>query len=299
MAQPESITGSERSPTVDDMIGWLEEDGCSRRIVGWKSDWTREEVYGPPPTEPLVLGFKYGGGDQQGADRPPQRDFDINAAWRQQALAERREKQVKRMIRGHKQLIPPAIREIDRRLLKAGLSPESLKTLDTGHATDVYAKLQKLSLITGPPQPLPRIRFQVMSDIAPGKLGLVDIYLQRNCTLEDFEESMTNHRLVRFLRVKQLQSIADSQREDPAPATASSGGSQCKKRLVGADGKHALEEKMWMYQLVGEGEDSPDIGEGTWNKIHGQSDFAGMMKALVNDSSKRVVVYHVSDSRSE
>lgn len=92
MVQLDSTAGPERPSTVEDVIGWLEEDGRSRGIVGWKSDWTKEEVFGAPSSEPLVLGFNYRGKDhQQGVKAPPQRDFDVNAAFRQQATAETRE----------------------------------------------------------------------------------------------------------------------------------------------------------------------------------------------------------------
>lgn len=294
MAGLDSTTGPERPATVEDMIGWLEEDGCSRGIIGWKSDWTKEEIFGTPPSEPLVLGFKYGGGDQQGAEVPPQRDFDVNAAFRQQATAERREKHVKRMIQDHKNLVPAANREIDGRLLKAGLSPECLKTLDTGHASDIYTKLQRLSEITGPEPPPPRIQFQVMSDIRPGNLEKVNIYLPRTCTLEDFEETMIDHRLVRFLRFKQQQAFIGLGGNGWVSATQFGANVRLEANGMVSIGKQVLEQKMWMYQLVGEAEQPQDVDESAWKKIRDRYDFAWLMKVLVNDSSKQVMVCHVS-----
>lgn len=199
------------------------------------------------------------------------------------------------MIRDHKSLVPAAIRELDSRLLNAGLSPECLNTLDTGHATDVYAKLQKLSDITGPEPPPPRIQFQVLSDIRLGKLVKTDIYLPRTCTFEDFEETMIRHRLVRFLRFKQQQALVDIEGKGRSPANQLSASSRLKANMmISSTGKQVPEQKIWLYQLVGEGESSQHVDESTWDKIRDQPDFARLMNLLVNDRSKSVMVCHVS-----
>lgn len=295
MAQRNSTNVAAGPATVDNMIGWLEEDGFYRGIVGWKSDWTREEVYGSPPSEPLVLGFTYGAGDHQGPPVPPQRDFDENAGLRKQAEVARRGKQVKRMIRENKSLIPAALKEIDYRLLQAGFSPKDLQALDTGHATDAYAKLQKLSEITGPPPPPPRVRFQVISDVRPGKLEKVDIYLPRNCTLGDFEETVANHRLVQFLRMKQWEADMGRERAKGTSANGVNSNLQPETNPERASKTPTVERRVWMYHFVAEGEQPEAVDEGTWKKIRDQYDFERLMRELLNDGSKLAMVCHVSE----
>jgi import inner membrane translocase subunit TIM23 len=267
------------------MIEWLEQDGFYRGIVGWGSDWTPAEIYEAPSSEPCVLGFM----EETDGDRktPQARHYDLNAFMRETAREEREKKLLKKTIQEHKDLIPKAIEEINRRLLKAGLGARELDKLTTGQATDAFQKLQKLSELTGPPPPPQRLHFQIMSDLWPREWQKTDIYLPRNCLLVDFEESMYNHRLVRAILPKASDSSAPSVNGPKAPDPSPTADPVLMKRK-------GVTQKVWAYKIVCEQDSDTELNrESGWTAICDQYDFLDLMRLLVKDKTKFAAICHV------
>ncbi|KAL2219680.1 hypothetical protein M432DRAFT_363854 [Thermoascus aurantiacus ATCC 26904] len=309
-------SGSRTRPaTVQDMIAWLRLDGFYRGLVGWSTEYTMQEMFGPlpgPDDTPHVLGLPVKAPplhhEEEGAapetGPPQQHDFGdgggVNAAFRELSRQTEEEKYVRRMVERHKRLIPAAVREIDRMLVAAGVSADEVQRIGgaADAASSVYAKLQRLEEVTktgpdnnnnNPPPPPPRLKIQVVCDVGGlerknNGLWKLDLYIPRNCTFDEFEDILDRHAYVRGL-AEAPQAVHNSVAYEEVNSSSSS--SVLKGKYVRG--------KVWGYRIVSQEEtDIPVANDGTWQALCGQDDFTELMRVVVRDPSKLAVICHVS-----
>ncbi|KAL2008445.1 hypothetical protein VTN00DRAFT_6639 [Thermoascus crustaceus] len=319
---PESSSGqpAPRPATVEDMIGWLRLDGFYRGLVGWSTEYGLQELFGGPPdnnnknknnSQPHLLGFPVQNKSHCPRDEisaeissapEQQRDFSMNAVFRELSRQSEQERYVRRMLERHKRLIPAAVKEIDRRLVNAGVSGEEVQKIgpglggadaDTAAASSVYAKLQRLEEARRPgPPPTPRLKIQVVCDMGGMERNnrsngtwKLELWIPKNCVFEEFEDILERHAYVRGLVEAHTGSTAvknsshaygDMQSSDPPVLR----------------GKY-VRGKVWGYRIVSQEEtDIPIENDGNWEALCGQDDFTKMMRVVVWDSSKLAVICH-------
>lgn len=323
---PESSSGkpAPRPATVEDMIGWLRLDGFYRGLVGWSTEYALQELFGGPPdnnnennenknnNQPHSLGFPVQKGhrphDEISAEissaPEQQRDFSMNGVFRELSRQSEQERYVRRMLERHKRLIPAAVKEIDRRLVNAGVSAEEVQKIGLGlggantdtatAASSVYAKLQRLeeALRPGPP-PTPRLKIQVVCDMGGMERNMnngtwkLELWIPKNCVFEEFEDILERHAYVRGLVEAHTGSTAIKN------STHAYGDMQSSDPPV-LRGKY-VRGKVWGYRIVSQEETDISIqNDGYWEALCGQDDFTKMMRVVVRDSSKLAVICHVS-----
>lgn len=294
------------------MIAWLRLDGFYRGLVGWSTEYTMQEMFGPlpgPDDTPHVLGLPVKAPplhhEEEGAapetGPPQQHDFGdgggVNAAFRELSRQTEEEKYVRRMVERHKRLIPAAVREIDRMLVAAGVSADEVQRIGgaADAASSVYAKLQRLEEARRPgPPPTPRLKIQVVCDMGGMEMNnrnngtwKLELWIPKNCVFEEFEDILERHAYVRGLVEAHTGSTAvknsshaygDMQSSDPPVLR----------------GKY-VRGKVWGYRIVSQEETDISIqNDGYWEALCGQDDFTKMMRVVVRDSSKLAVICHVS-----
>lgn len=293
------------------MIAWLRLDGFYRGLVGWSTEYTMQEMFGPlpgPDDTPHVLGLPVKAPplhhEEEGAapetGPPQQHDFGdgggVNAAFRELSRQTEEEKYVRRMVERHKRLIPAAVREIDRMLVAAGVSADEVQRIGgaADAASSVYAKLQRLeeALRPGPP-PTPRLKIQVVCDMGGMERNMnngtwkLELWIPKNCVFEEFEDILERHAYVRGLVEAHTGSTAIKN------STHAYGDMQSSDPPV-LRGKY-VRGKVWGYRIVSQEETDISIqNDGYWEALCGQDDFTKMMRVVVRDSSKLAVICHVS-----
>ncbi|KAL2003027.1 hypothetical protein VTN02DRAFT_5183 [Thermoascus thermophilus] len=324
---PESSSGkpAPRPATVEDMIGWLRLDGFYRGLVGWSTEDALQELLGGPPdnssknenhSQPHSLGFPLQKGRRphdeisaeiaRAPEKQQQRDFSMNGVFRELSRQSEQERYVRRMLERHKRLIPAAVREIDRRLMDAGVSAEEVQKITLGlggadaetatatatAASSVYAKLQRLedALRPGPP-PTPRLKIQVVCDMGGMERNMNDgtwkleLWIPKNCVFEEFEDILARHAYVQGLVEAHTGSAAVKN------GTHAYGDMQSSDPPV-LRGKY-VRGKVWGYRIVSQEETDISIrNDGHWEALCGQDDFTKMMRVVVRDPSKLAVVCH-------
>ncbi|EER25529.1 hypothetical protein CPC735_066290 [Coccidioides posadasii C735 delta SOWgp] len=269
-----------RPAMVDDMIHWLWYDGFYRGVVGWVNYWPIDELFNNPQPAPGLPGFDY----EDGSDQFDMRDFDFNAALGEVAKETAFREYVKRMIRRHRQLLPAAIDEIDRRLLREGVSQQEVNELTTGAASDAYGKLARLEEARRP-FPMPeRVQFRVISDL-PGREWLPsDLYLEHACGLTDLVDAIQRHRLIRYYPARQIGWTTDENRGVNNYSSLSD------------DTNDGTRRKMLAYKLIPKDNESTWVAQNTdgWDTISDDSVFVKMMGELQQDETKIAAICHES-----
>lgn len=293
-----SHTLTTRPVTVDDMINWLRLDGFNRGLVGWSTQFSSEEVFGcpSPPTQGQLLPES----QKKAVQGPPPGNADASlcaALDRAERQAEQ-EKEIRRKIQQHRGLIPAAVREVERRLVTAGVPIEEVRKLGRQDAaSSVFVKLGRLEQIQRPvPPPPARVRIQVVCDIYgmfdQGRLWKMDLYIPRNCLFDEFEDILQRHAYVKsILEVQRVQT--PERTYDPDEHAKARAIKETKPHKQVLRGKY-VRAKVWGYKIVGTEETGlPIEADGHWIALCDQEDFTKLMKVVVRDASKIALICHV------
>ncbi|KAJ9211936.1 hypothetical protein DTO166G4_6464 [Paecilomyces variotii] len=294
-----SHTLTTRPVTVDDMINWLRLDGFNRGLVGWSTQFSSEEIFGcpSPPTQGQLLPES----QKKAVQGPPPGNADASlcaALDRAERQAEQ-EKEIRRKIQQHRGLIPAAVREVERRLVTAGVPMEEVRKLGRQDAaSSVFVKLGRLEQIQRPvPPPPARVRIQVVCDIYgmfdQGGLWRMDLYIPRNCLFDEFEDILQRHAYVKsILEVQRVQT--PERTYDPDDHTKARAIKETKSHKQVLRGKY-VRAKVWGYKIVGTEETGlPIEADGHWIALCDQEDFTKLMKVVVRDASKIALICHES-----
>ncbi|OJD28297.1 hypothetical protein ACJ73_00292 [Blastomyces percursus] len=178
-----------RQATIDDMIEWLKRDGFHIGLLGWCTEWDPCAISGIPSStpEPHVLGVP-----TSPAEKPDEQvqfesfitmdidegvEMSANAEFPKGLLETSHEYYVRTMVTAHKKLLPDALKEINKRLVKAGVTRQEVEALTSGNELEAYEKLARLEQAMAKRAPSTRSQFRAMFVIAPGEWKTMDINL--------------------------------------------------------------------------------------------------------------------------
>lgn len=287
-----------RHVTVDDMINWLRLDGFYRGLVGWSTQFSPEEIFGSPSQiQDLPESTK------KTAQDAPLEDGNVglHSALDQATREADQEKHVRRMIQEHRRLIPAAVREVERRLISAGIPMEEVRKMGRSDAaSSVFVKLGRLEQVQRPAQPpAARVMIQVVCDIGgmddEGGLWKMDLHIPRNCLFDEFEDILHRHAYVKGIlegeRVKTPEHNNDNY--DAGEQGRRKAIEERKPHHQVLQGKY-VRHTVWGYRIVGKKDTNVLIeNDGRWIALCDQEDFTKLMKVAVRDSSKTALICHV------
>ncbi|KLJ08626.1 hypothetical protein EMPG_15946 [Blastomyces silverae] len=286
-----AISNVERRPaTVNDMIEWLWRDGYSRGEIGWCTEWDPCAIFGLPSStpEPHVLGMP-----TSSAETPDGRlqlesnvtkdiDGDVemsaNAEFPKALIETSHANYVRTMVRTHAKLLPDALKEIDQRLAKAGVTREEVEALTSGEQSEAYKKLARLEQAMAKCPPSTRLQFRAIFVVAPGEWRTIDINLPETYRLGDFEGSMLRRLPVLNLnKPKNLASIQGSSQPSVASQTLTK--------------KPGFDKDVWAYKIAERDQSgSEEKNLEGWKTLCDEEDFTELKKLLLKDELKEAKI---------
>ncbi|KAL1847165.1 hypothetical protein Plec18170_008729 [Paecilomyces lecythidis] len=298
MSMP-SHTLSSGGVTVDDMIHWLRLDGFNRGLVGWSTQFSPEEIFGSPSVPPQEHTLPES--QKKAVQGPPSENADasLSAALDRAERQAEQERHIRWMIRQHRSLIPAAVREVERRLVGAGIPLEEVRQMGRQDAaSSVFIKLGRLEELQRPTPPPPaRVRIQVVCDMCSmfdgERFWTMDLYIPRNCLFDEFEDILQRHAYVKSITEVQRVKTPERNDEKCGPDNVRPRATkEMKPRRQVLKGKY-VGGKVWGYKIVGTEETNVPIeDDGRWIALCDQEDFTKLMKVVVRDASKTALICH-------
>ncbi|EQL38344.1 hypothetical protein BDFG_00698 [Blastomyces dermatitidis ATCC 26199] len=286
-----AISNVERRPaTVEDMIEWLRRDGFHIGLLGWCPEWDPCAIFGLPSSTPgpHVLGIPTSSADKSDGqlqlesnvtmDIDGSAEMSTNAVFPKGLLETSHAHYVRTMVRTHKKLLPDALKEIDQRLVKAGVTRQEVEALTSGDELEAYEKLARLEQAMAKLPLSTRLQFRAMYVVAPGKWRTIDINLPETHRLGDFEGSMLRRLPVLHLnKSKNLASIQGSSQ----PSVAS----QILAKKPGFD------KEVWAYKIAERDQSgSEEENFEGWKTLCDEEDFTELKQALLKDELKEAKI---------
>ncbi|EZF33847.1 hypothetical protein H109_04336 [Trichophyton interdigitale MR816] len=176
----------DKRPTVRNMVKWLWHDGFYKGVVGWRSNVELGDISLPSDA------FN---SQKKRYNEPRHEDFDeVAACFKDESCPPNF---VEEMIEKHSELIPRAVKKIDKQLLHAGVSGEEVDRLGKGHDArkkEAYAKLDRLVEAKRQIPPEGAI-YRVVFGKVDGRWLSQEVPVDANCTLAEFDSKTREYSL--------------------------------------------------------------------------------------------------------